>query len=504
MTIAFNSIPASFRTPGFHFEFDNSRAVQGTPTIPNKVLIIGQRLTAGAVAEVVPTSVASSDAGETAFGHGSNIAQMIEKFKAANPYTELWAISLDDAGAAVAATGTITWTGTSTEAASIFLYLAGERIEVAIPDATAAAAVGPLVVTAVTAHMLTSNLGLSAGGAVAVTTFTALNAGTLGNGIKLELSRNEGEVLPAGITAAIVLMGAAVAGATDPDVADAIAVISDAWYNKIISAYADDTNHDKLEAQLLTQWGPMDQRDAMSYIGAIGNQGALTALGNARNSQFTNFIGGGLSPTPAWVWASVVGAVDAAEPDPARPRQTLLLPGCVAPLPADRFDNTEQEILLFDGISTYTIGQDGSVFIQRLITTYQTNALSLIDPSYLDVTTMHTLARIRWDWRARVALRFPRHKLASDGAEIPTGQPIVTPSLLKSEANALFLDTWVPNGLVEAASFNQFKTDILFVRNGSDANRVDMRMSPNLMNQFRGLAGQIQFLLTAPAAPVSA
>ena len=492
MTIAFNSIPANIRTPGVYTEFDNSRAVQGSPALPNVSLIIGQRLAAGTVAEAVPTSVSSSAKGEAFFGHGSILAGMIEAYKAANPHTELWAIALDDAGGAAAAAGTYTWTGTSTEAASIFVYIAGHRIEVAIPTGTAAAAVDPLVVTAVTAYALKTNIPVVASGAVAVTTITALNAGTLGNGVKLEVSRNDGETLPAGITVAIVQ---STGGATDPDVADAIAVLSDTWYTKIISAYADDTNHDKLEAQALTQWGPMDQRDVHTYIGAIGNQSALTALGNARNSQFTTLQGGGLSPTPAWIWASGTGAIDAAEPDPARPRQTLLLPGCIAPLPADRFTRAERDILLNDGVATFTVAQDGRCYIERLITTYQTNAISVVDVSYLDVMTMHSLAYLRYTWNVRVQLRYGRHKLADDGASFGPGQPVVTPSMLRAEAIALYLDTWVPDGVVEPAAIEQFKAEVRFERNGSDANRVDMVMPPDLMNQFMVMAGQIQFLL---------
>ncbi len=495
MTISFNSIPTNILTPGVVIEIDNTRAVQTAPSIPNVALVIGQRLTAGTVAEGVATAVATKEAGETFFGHGSMLAHMIQIFKAVNPYTELWAISLDDGGGSTAGTGTITFSGTSTEAGTVYVYIGGERITVAIPTATAAAAVGPLVVTAITNHLLISNMPVVATGPAAVTTLTALNKGTVCNGIDLRLNYNTNEALPAGITAVVVDIGDVVTGATDPTMATAITAMADDWYNTIVSAYADDTNQDLLETELLARWGPMVMREGQSFIGALGNQAALTALGNARNSPFTTLMGGGLSPSPPWVWAADAGAVDATEPDAARPRQTLLLQNCLAPAKGSQFTQTERNVLLTDGVATFTVGVDGKCRIERLITTYQTNALSVPDPSYLDLTTMRTLAYLRYSWRIRVALRFPRHKLADDGTEASPGQAVVTPAILRGEAIALFLDDWVPKAYVEEATLAQFKLDLRFERSLTDVNRMDMIMSPDLMNQFRVLAGQIQFLL---------
>jgi phage tail sheath gpL-like len=130
--------------------------------------------------------------------------------------------------------------------------------------------------------------------------------------------------------------------------------------------------------------------------------------------------------------------------------------------------------------------------IERLVTTYQTNPLSIPDPSYLDVETMRTLAYLRYSVRARIALKFPRHKLADDGTLFDPGQAVVTPSSIRSELISLFRD-WERAGLVE--DFEQFKDELIVERDANDQNRVNMRMGPNLINQFRVFAGQIQFLL---------
>lgn len=91
-----------------------------------------------------------------------------------------------------------------------------------------------------------------------------------------------------------------------------------------------------------------------------------------------------------------------------------------------------------------------------------------------------------------MALKFPRHKLANDGTNFSPGQAIVTPSIIKSEALAWF-KAMEAMGLVEG--FDQFKDEVIVERNANDADRVDMLMPPDLINGFRVLAAQIQFLV---------
>lgn len=489
MTISFNQIPVNLRIPGQFIEYDNSRAVSGTPAMPKKALLVGLRLSGGTVAENVPTQVPSSQDGETYFGHGSQLAQMIEAFKAANAYTELWAIAMDEEAGGVAATGTFTFSGTATEAGSIYTYIGGERIVTAVASGDAADTVDDNVAADITAHLLTSNLPVSAAAASSVVTVTCLHKGTCGNEIKLEKNRGDGEATPAGLAVAIVAMAS---GATDPSAAGPIAALSDAWYTTIVTSVTDDTNVDLWEAELLTRWGPMSMRDGHLFVGVTDTLANMTTYGNARNSQFTTAVGGGVSPTPDWIWASVAAAVDEGEPDPARPRQTLRLLGCVAALPADQLTASERNTLLTDGIATHYIGDDGNCYVERMITTYQTNSLSVPDPSYLDICTMRTLAYLRYSLRARIALRFPRHKLADDGTNFGPGQAVATPATIRAEILSLFSE-WEADGLVEG--WEQFKKDIIVKRNASDVNRVDAQLSPDLMNQFRVFAGQIQFLL---------
>ena len=117
--ITFNNIPINLRVPGVFAEIDNSRALQGLPGIPVKILVLGQRLATGTVAEGVPTRVLDEAAAEEYFGRGSMLHRMFRALKKANSFTETVAIALDDLGAGVAATGTITFTGAPTQAGTL-------------------------------------------------------------------------------------------------------------------------------------------------------------------------------------------------------------------------------------------------------------------------------------------------------------------------------------------------------------------------------------------------
>ena len=281
-------------------------------------------------------------------------------------------------------------------------------------------------------------------------------------------------------------------GTSNPDVQAAITAIGDEQYHTVVMPYTDSSNLGKLETLLATRFGPMVQKEGHAFAAAAGSHATITTLGGTRNSPHLTIMGAGKSPTPSWVWAAVAAAVDAYEPDPARPRQTLVLPGVLAPAIADRWTRDERNLALFDGISTTVVDAGGQVLIERLITTYQTNAFGVADTSYLDVETVRTIAYLRFTVRARIAQKFPRHKLADDGTLYGPGQAVVTPKVIRDELVALFMD-WMDAGLAEG--LEQFKTDLLVQRASGDPNRVDAIIPPDVVNQFRVFAAQVQFRL---------
>jgi phage tail sheath gpL-like len=489
MTISFNQIPVNLRVPGVYIEFDSSRALQGLPGQPHRLLVIGQRLSTGAVAAEVPTLITGVEQAEAAWGRGSMIAAMFRALKTANRRTESWGIALDDDGAGVQAASTLVLTGPATAAGTLSLYIAGVRVRTAVADADTATEVAAALVAAVNADDTLPVTAAVNGVDDFKVDLTARHKGVAGNHIDLRINYRQGEALPAGIG---ITTPAMAAGTANPDVADAIAAFGDTQYHTIAMPYTDADNLAALAVELEARWGPLVMKEGHAFAAERGTVGDLVTFGGGLNSPFLTVMGQGAAPQAPWVWAAAVAGIDAAEPDPARPRQTLLLPGLLPPAEADAFTPEERELLLNNGVATYTVAPGGTVHVERLITTYQLNALAIPDTSYLDVTTVRTLAYLRFSTRVRFGLKFPRHKLADDGTQFAPGQAIATPGGLRLEYLALFRD-WEFAGLVEG--FEQFKDDLIVERDAGDPNRVNAQLPPDLINQLRVQATQIQFRL---------
>ena len=225
-----------------------------------------------------------------------------------------------------------------------------------------------------------------------------------------------------------------------------------------------------------------------------GTQGTLAAFGAALNSELISVLGTGKSPSWPCEAAAIYGAACGyySAIDPARPLHTLSLTGLVAPKETERFTRTERDLLLRDGIATFTIDQAGTARIERAITTYQTDSLGIDDLAWLDLESVTTLGYLRASLRLRIATKFPRHKLADDGTAFGPGQAVVTPKILRAEIIALARE-WETAALVEG--LDQFVADLIVERDASDPNRVNALIPPDIVNQFRVFAAAVQFRL---------
>lgn len=165
--IPFLTIPLDWRVPGAYIEIDHTKAVRGLPVMSHKMLVLGQRLAAGTVAAGVLTRVSRKEDGVNYFGRGSMLAQQIAAVMAVNPYTECWALALDDLGAGVIATKTLTLTGSPTESGTLYLYIGGRRLQVGVIAAATvttiataiAAAINPPILPVVSSTNTTSICG---------------------------------------------------------------------------------------------------------------------------------------------------------------------------------------------------------------------------------------------------------------------------------------------------------------------------------------------------------
>lgn len=486
------SIPTNLRAPIFATEFDSSRAFQGPALLEYQALIIGGKTAGGSVAQLTLKRATSADEVAGFFGPGSQLHNMAERWFQNNRTTKTFFVALDDAGAGVAATGTVTFVGTATAAGVVYLYIAGRRVVVGIIATDNAATIAGKVVTAVNA--ITSLPVTAANLSGGVVTFTAKNKGLPGNDIDIRCNYNEGEELPAGVS---ISKSPMTGGATNPSIADVIAIIGDEWYHIWIGPYTDATNLTAIEDELSDRFGPLRQIDAVYLSSKDDTLGNLSTFGTGRNSPHVSVSEAhDVISTPYEQAAAIAGlAAQEGAIDPARPFQTLELKGIVPAPVTERFTYIERNSLLFDGIATVKVDQAGKVRIERCIMMYQKNEAGAPSIAYLDLNTLLTLMYIRYDWNASIATKYPRAKLADDGVRVGPGQQIMTPKLGKAEALAKFRQ-WEELGLVE--NFDQFKNDLVCVRSSTDPNRLEWILPPDLVNQFRVGASTIQFLLQAP------
>jgi phage tail sheath gpL-like len=491
MGISFNNIPINLLTPGQYVEFDNSKAINGLVAMPQRLLLIAPKLAAGSATDNVPFQVSSESDGIAKLGQGSIGAAMVKALFSVTDTIETWVLPIADNGAGVQATGTIVVSGTPTAAGTINLYVAGVAVQIPVATTDTTNGIATAIAAAINAN---ADLPVTAAAVTATVTLTARHRGTLGNDVDVRLNYYPlSEKTPTGVGLAITAMAS---GATDPSIATGLAALGATQYNTLIMAFNDAANAALLETELDTRWGPLYQNDGHAHIGLRGTVGTINTYLSSRNNPHVSFwtceTGG--EPTPVWHKATVAGVIAAyyLGIDPARPLQTLALPGILPASAEKRFTRAERNNVLSYGGATTVVDASGNVVIERAVTAYTLNAGSTVDPSYRDAETMYTLSYLRYSVRARISSKFPRYKLANDGANFAPGQAVVTPRIVRAELIALFRD-WEAAGLVE--DVDQFKADLQVVRNGTDVNRVDVLLPPNIVNQFRVFAAQIQFRL---------
>lgn len=501
MSISFNEISPSVRLPLAHIEIDNSQAVMGTPSAITQVLMFGQAAfkdgkVNGSGALDVPVRVTRADAAESLWGKGSMIALMAREFLSDNPDAVLTVVAQGN-GAGSAAAGTLTLAGKATQAGVLNLYIGGVRVRLTVSEGQQGRAVGEQLAKAINANAslpVTAAAAAPAGKDVdatsTVVTLTAKFISAL-SVHDVRLDYYDGELTPPGLS---VRFDAPKDRAANPDLAKSLSVMGATQYHHIVMPYLDAANLKLLGAELRDRWGPAKMSDGIAWTAHTGSLGEMTAFGQARNDFLLTCTGIQRAPEPSYLWAATLCAIGSKHLaiDPARPLQTLALSRRMAPALADRLLPPERNQLLYDGIATVNVAAGDVVQIERQITTYRTNSYGDPDPSYLDVNTVATLSYLRYSTRLRITQRFPRHKLADDGTPVAPGQAIATPAIIRAQLLALAME-WLDAGLVE--NFEAFRDSLLVERNKNDRNRVDVLCKPDVVNQFRVFAEQIQFIL---------
>ncbi|MCE8027543.1 phage tail protein [Halomonas daqingensis] len=484
----YNDIPSALRIPGVYIEFDDRLANSGV--WQTRLLVIGQRLSGGEKDALSVDRVTSGEQADQYYGRGSMLAEMLRAALAVNPYQETMALALDELEAGTAATGSVTVTGSALRAGTLSLYIAGYRVRVGVDAGDNAEAIATAIVAAIGDNDRLPVTAAVDGQDANKVNVTCRWKGETGNDITLTLNA-KGERSIDGVTFTVTDMSG---GDGNPDLGDAIAVMGDTWYHYIACPFTDTANLDELTPELDRRYGPMVQMGSRAFAAFRGTHSETGTFGSGLNSPHLTVMGTGHAVSPTWLWAATYAMVGAGAltNDPARPLQYLALPGLIGPRKEDLWTKAERNLLLFDGIATFTVADDGTVQINREITTFQTNMAGVASDAYLDIQVPETLERIRYEQISRILSKYPRHKLATDAdaSLYGAGQPIATPNVIKAELLDLYRD-FIQSGWTQ--DYAGYAESLQANIDPDDPARLNVIDSPKLVGQYRIHAMQTQF-----------
>lgn len=494
--ITFDTISGDTPLGGIFLEIDPSQAISGPAIMEHKVLLIGQKLASGAETVLTPKRLLNADDAIAKYGQGSVLhcmAKSMQKVFDSLGMLDVYAIAVEDVG--VAAQATIMVAGTAIESRVLNIYIGGEQHQITVTSGEA----GDVIAGHIQA-ILEQNTDLPVIATVtdATVTLTARNKGEIGNGLEVAWQYYDGDRLPNGITVTISGgengIGQLEGGSGAPIIADALATVSEEQFYTIICPYNDDMNWSQIDADMTARWGGMNMKTGHIFSAMQGTHAELSTFGTKRNSAHGSCLG--LKKSPTWVpqLATSFGLTCEwyGNIDPALPLKSVEVHGVMAPRNKDRFNYSERTLLVKDGISTVTIDTQGKVLLERVVTYYQKNVLGLDDRSLMSLETKWTVDYYRYVVRARIAAKWPRHKLVNNGTNIAPGQKFVTPNAINDEITAIERDL-EEMGIVEDVDTS--KKNRLVVRSKVDPDRVNAVLPPNIVNQFRTFAAAVQYRL---------
>lgn len=468
--IEFNQILGSERIPGVYTEYDTTGAVNSLPVNPQEVLIVASATVALASAYSKPIKVYSDAEAANHFGAGSWAHLMVRQALKNNTNLNLTVVGLADHSAGVAATGSVTLTGTATGAGVITLVIAGKKYAISASKGEEASDLTTRLVAYINAQ---ADSPVTAKVEESALVLTAKCKGELGNEITLSYTNTA-----SGVSLALEAM---TNGQQNPEIAMALSSVAGTHYNIIVSPYTDIDNARALKEHLEAVSSPTAKMPAIGVMAWRGTLATGTTFTGQLNSERLSVAWYKGSVEPNALIAAGYAAVISSEEDPARPLNTLEVKGLSLVDDSQIPMRTEFQQALYNGLTPLKI-TNSKVQIMRAITTYTKSAAGVEDPSYLDLTTIRSLDYGRKAIEQRIALRFPRSKLIGK----------VTPLKVRSEV----LDVMTKLGEAEIwENVEENKSALIVVKDNKDADRLNLKIPADVVNGLHVVAAQISLIL---------
>lgn len=500
MTVAFNNMPANNRVPFFYAEINAGQSpYQGQ----SRTLLIGRVVSGGSAATDVPVRIVRDPA--SLFGAGSELSEMATYARLNNPLGEIWGLPIADAG--TKQTKTITIATLTSQQGVLVVYVNGTKVQVPVnvtdTNATVAAALSAEINKGWYLNGQPMTFPVIATVSTNVVTLTARNGGapSASFDVSKDLVGDEGAL------ASFITIASGTAGSGAISFSAGLANLGDQEFDWIGIPDSDVTTLNTLQTflnEVSGRWSPLQQVYGMAITAKLDTVSNLTTFGAARNNPNEIIMGvpASASGIARWVGALCgaigsrknLGAELSSAIEISRPMQTIPLIGIQGSKNSgDAPDTVERNAAYNDGISGYYISKDGTVRLDRVITTYQTNAFAQNDITWLDIETRAQAVYIARYIRQRITQLYPRCALANDN---PSGlQGLVTPKELKAAVIHAYIELENAGIVENSALFAQS----LIVERSSDPNRIDAYLPVDVVNQLRVFAANITINLQTAA-----
>jgi phage tail sheath gpL-like len=401
------SLDANSKAAAVGVSVDNVVFQPAAENVPRKILIIGtyDPLKTSVVDEVPVQVFSAADAGDK-FGFGSMVHRLAIKAFAGGRGIPTYVQPQSEVG--TEATGSIDFTGsTGVKAGTIYLYIAGDVVTVAVSDGDSADDLATNTAAAVNAI---KELPVTATALTTVVTFTSKYKAPEANNISIAFNLNTGQDFPDGVTAAITDMAG---GATNPDITtalDGLGTGDDAnedFYTDVVHGYGlDSTVLDDISTYVGSGdnttglYSKTVSRPFRVLTGDVtaGTAGltALQAFADARKTDRANGVIAvpDSESHPSEIAALTIGHMARINQDRAAQHyvDTLLEGVWPGDKGADRWtsDYDNRDTAVKGGISPTRV-KSGDVYLQNVITFYRPDSVPVDSNGYREMVNISKL-----------------------------------------------------------------------------------------------------------------
>lgn len=492
MSIAFTTVPSNAVASGVFIEQEAVLGSFGSLLIPQKIALFGQYNNGKSPEDYVPRQVSGPDEVASITGNGSMLHLMAVKAFLQNQGVPVYIIPLPAHVSGVAAQGSITASGTCTGAGNIALFVAGQRVAVAIALGDNATTVATKIATRIAALV---KLPVTETHSSAVVTLTAKWKGVTGNDINLavDLDANDDLDEPLGIALSLSQM---TGGLNNPDATSAFDGLGNSFFTQVAFPYTDSANLTLLDAYWEARIAASVKKPFIAIIGNVEARATYQSTVQGRNSPAETYCNVQVSPNlPLEIAAAAVAACSAsASSDVARPWKNLKLRGIRAGVLPEFTWEEHNNVQLAGGGTTVPMA-DGTVIIKDLVTTSKTNELGAEDDTLRYPETIANYQAKVYSLDAMFNLPpFDRAIVIPDGTP-SSKQYVVSPGRVISYLRRLVRELWIANqwSHTEAAIFASMEAEI----NASNPGRIDCKLTDLVSSGLRIVAMKYEWAFAA-------